>query len=195
MIYFLISTYLLIFIALRIYADFNITRNFDREYKFFKRLIQLTNIGFVLFPIFFVVFLWYGSGMSFDTHYDVKKGSWMWFMRMDNKIINNFPIIEPIKRAEYNDIGGDNPNIGAAWSVEYISNENHQELLIQIKKYLEKSNIKIYSSTEAQCWFTWNDKLDKEYFYKDMNYKKGCLELKITELENGKTDVKFYVVI
>ena len=190
---FIFGTYLIIFLGLRIYFEFNIKQNHDKKYKFFKRLIQISNVGFILFPILFVRFFWYALGVSCETHYDVKKGSWMWFMRMENDIVNDFPIIEPIGREKYNDVGGDNPNIGAAWSVEYVSRKTKQDLMSIINEYLSKKGIKITELLKSPCRI-WREKENAVYYTNINGFDGNCLELEIEESENG-TWISFYISV
>ena len=82
--------------------------------------------------------LGFGFSIAFNNHYDVKKGSLLWYMGID-KQIRSFPLIHPSTQAEFTHIGGDSPNISGGSKVEYESELGLEELIPQIKAYGESA--------------------------------------------------------
>lgn len=191
----IIATYLSFFAVLYLFSDNRLKLVNNENVKFFRRLKTTSIVFVVISPILIICFFVYVLGVSFETQYDVKKGSWMWYVRMDNTILNNFPIIELVGKEKYNEIGGDNPHIGAAYSLEYISSKCKEEILVSSKSYLDKYGIELYEIEDSECWQSWNKKTDNEFYFRDVNYSKGCLELRLTELINNTVKVELFVVV
>ena len=128
----------------------------------------------------------YLFSVAFDDHYDVKKGTLLWYATMDNKTITKFPVIEPYGRAVYNSIGGDRPSIAAGWEIQYTSNADSEALTEKILDYLEKRGFTV-EEVEERYWYWWIKKAESSRFYSGVNERRGeGLDLAFFKTKNGK---------
>ena len=168
----------------------NIEKAKNKSQKTLKRIII---VSVILFPILIFLCFAYMFSIAFEDHYDVKKGTLLWYATMDNKTITEFPVIEPNGRATYNRIGGDSPSIAAGWEIEYISYANSEVLIKQILDYLEKRGFTI-NEVEERYWYWWNKKTELDRLYSGANKKGEGLDLAFLKKENGMTEIVCTIV-
>lgn len=121
-----ILLYLTIIISLILIGKYLFKNKTESVQKRIKKWI----IGAAVVLFFPIAFLYLSHlfGIALKDHYDVKKGTFLWFATMDNKTITKFPVIEPIADATYNKIGGDGSTIVTGWGIEYESRTNIKTL-------------------------------------------------------------------
>ncbi len=93
----------------------------------------------------------YAISVSWDDHYDVKRGSILWYFTMQEETITDFPIIEPYSKPKYNHIGGDAPGISIGWEIEYWSEADTTKLLSEIIPYIQRKGYKVKRINETGC--------------------------------------------
>ena len=145
-----------------------------------------------LSPIYLVVTIWYIISLGFEPQYDVKRGSLMWYTVMDNDFINTFPIVSLDGEVQYNTIGGDSPNIGAGWELNYESKKSISELEILLKDHFVASGSLLQQVDVSNCSWHSSDNNDKKKLF---STKKGCADLLLTITENGNVRVEVLVLI
>lgn len=110
----------------------------------------IIGIAIVLILPLGLLYLSYLLAIALDNHYNVKKGTFLWYATMDNETITEFPVFEPVGKATYNSIGGDSPNIGTGWEIEYESKSDITFLTDKITEYLKNEGYEISSVDEPQ---------------------------------------------
>src|SRR5690606_14270866 len=100
----------------------------------------------------------YLFGIALNNHYNVKKGTFLWYATMDNKTITEFPVIEPIGGETYNKIGGDGPNIATGWEIEYESRADIETLTEKFVEYLKSDGYELEAVLETQFYWTGKNK-------------------------------------
>ncbi len=148
----------------------------------------------LFFPIGLLYFS-YLFGIALDDHYDVKKGTFLWYATMDNKTITEFPIIEPIGDATYNKIGGDSPNIATGWEIEYESKADIETLTEKFVEYLKSYGYELEAVLETQFYWTGkNKKNETNRLYSGSNEKGESLDLLLQRQNNGLTTIECSIV-
>lgn len=148
----------------------------------------------LFFPIG-LLYLSYLFGISLDDHYDVKKGTFLWYATMDNKTINEFPVIEPTGGATYNKIGGDGPNISTGWEIEYESRADIETLSEKFVEYLKSDGYKLEAVLETQFYWTGkNQKNETNRLYSGSNEKGESLDLLLQIQNNGLITIECSIV-
>jgi len=145
----------------------------------------------VLFFPLILIYLSYLFGIALDNHYDVKKGTFLWYAIMDNETITDFPIFESVGKVTYNSIGGDSPNIGIGWEIEYESMSDIENLSDSITEYLENEGYKITTVDEPQ--YDWKGDIKKNEtneLYSGSNDKGESLDLLLQKQVNGLTKIE-----
>ena len=127
--------YLLIVFVLICIVDFSFKAKPQNIRKRRKRWIKVSAV--ILFFPLVLLYLSYLFGLAIDDHYDVKKGTFLWYATMNNKTIIDFPIFEINGKVKYNSIGGDSPSIGAGWEIEYIS-KTDIEVFLWLKRKIHR---------------------------------------------------------
>ena len=143
-----ILLYCLLFVGLILLFNKLILRKSELKRKKKTRKIILI-IGSVLFPICLLLNFSFLFGIALDDHYNVKKGTFLWYATMDNETITDFPQIDPVGEATFNKIGGDSPSISAGWEIEYTSRMNVDNVFPTIKKYLNEKGFKLKATKET----------------------------------------------
>lgn len=156
---------------------------------------------FLFFPLGFLNFIYHLS-LAFEDHNNVKRGTFLWYATMDNKTITEFPTINVKGDVKYNKRGGDNPNIGGGWEIEYESTENTETLRSNLLDYLKSENFNLLekSSTEFKYWKVKDQENGKLLLYfgskkKKYSSLKTHLYLMIQELKNGRSKIKCAVIM
>lgn len=131
--------------------------------------------------ILFFATVWYclrAFSLAFENHYDVKRGTLLWFMTMDNATINDFPLIKSISKPVFNKIGGGGPGISAGWEIEYTSAATYGELTKSINQFLTSKGYRIKEVAEPAC-VTWTevDHKSTTHFFSAQNENGECLDL------------------
>lgn len=160
--------------------------------KIRKRIISISVILF--FPLLFFYFS-YLFGLALDNHYDVKKGTFLWYATMDNNTITDFPIIKSKSRVTYNSIGGDGPSIGTGWGIEYVSEEENQILVKKIIDYLKSEGYEIMEVTETQYYWTGKNKKNKtNQLFSGANEKGESLDILFEKQVKNLTKIECTIV-
>ena len=160
--------------------------------KIRKRIITISVILF--FPLLFFYFSYLFS-LALDNHYDVKKGTFLWYATMDNNTITDFPLIKPKSRVIYNSIGGDGPNIGTGWGIEYVSEEENQMLVKKIIDYLKSEGYEIKEVTETQYyWPGKNKKNETNQLFSGANEKGESLDIMFEKQMKKLTKIECTIV-
>lgn len=157
-----------------------------------KRIIIFSAI---LFPVLSLLYLSYLFGVAFEDHYNVRKGTFLWYATMDNETITEFPVIEPCGMAIYNSIGGDNPNIATGWEIKYTSKKNIEDLSQLIIKYLQEKGFTINEVDKTQYY--WKEKYVKNeinYLYAGYNKKGEALDVIFYRQSDETTGVECTIV-
>jgi len=158
-----------------------------------RRRIVITSL--ILFPILGLLYFSFLFGIALDDHYDVKRGTFLWYATMDNKTITEFPILEPIENAIYNKIGGDGPNIATGWGVEYNSEKSTEVLSSNIIDYLKKDGFELSEVNETQYYWTGRYKMNESTkLFSGFNKKGESLDLLIQRQVNGTTRIECTIV-
>jgi hypothetical protein len=149
----------------------------------------------ILFPILGFLYFSFLFGIALDDHYDVKKGTFLWYATMDNKTITEFPIQEPIENKTYNKIGGDGPNIATGWKIEYESKANIETLTKKIVEYIESEGYKLKTVDETQFYWKGKNKKDEmNILYAGSNATGESLDLLFHRQKNGTTRIECSIV-
>ncbi len=143
-----------------------------------------------LFPILGFLYFSFLFGIALNDHYDVKKGTFLWYATMDNKTIKEFPLIEPFGKVTYNSIGGDGPNIGTGWGIEFTSKKDSKDLVTSILLYLKKEGFETNEVDETQYYWAGKYKRnEKNNLFSGYNKKGESLDLLLQRLENSMTRI------
>jgi len=109
------NEHLIILIPILIYIVFTIALIsrvsflLKRKDKFIRTRVKKWIIGSTVnlfFPLG-LLYLSYLFGLALDNHYDVKKGTFLWYATTNNGTITDFPVFESVGKVTYNSIGGD----------------------------------------------------------------------------------------
>lgn len=148
-----------------------------RKRKKSRKWIKISSI--LLFPILGLLYLSYLFSIALENHYDVQRGSFLWYATMDNQTITEFPIIKSIDGyTTYNSIGGDSPNIGTGWEIAYTSKEEREILTAKILQYLNEEGYQLKEVNETQFyWKGKHKKSDSNQLYSGANKKGESLDL------------------
>lgn len=153
-------------------------------------LVGIILSGIVILCLFSLLYIF---GISTEAHYDVKKGTLLWFITMDNKTIKSFPIIQPTDNVKYNSIGGDSPSIAAGWEVEYTSEKNFESLVVDIRSFLIDQGFNIEPTDKPECSWRNYKTNDKIKLYKAVSEKGECLDLTLIKT-NDKTKIEVLIL-
>ena len=147
-------------------------------------------IGLFL-PFIFLYFI-YLFDLAIDNHYDVKKGTFLWYAQMDNKTITKFPLITPIGKEKFNAIGGDSPSISTGWEIEYWSGKELNEISEKINKHLKKDGFELQEVEKEELvssYYIESENYAVEQFYIGSNKKGESLELLIQQTAKPETKI------
>jgi len=145
--------------------------------------IRIILIISCLLSIFLSIYCFlYAFSTACENHYNVKKGTLLWKMVMFDETITNFPIIYPQGEPTYNHIGGDSPNIGAGWELEYSSFQDLHKIQSAISVYLAKEGYILQEVKFPECsWKRYNAREDTLLFSAGKGEK--CLDLSFIKVE------------
>ena len=136
--------------------------------------------GGILFIPLLLLYLSYLFSLAIDDHYNVKRGTFLWLVTMDNRTITSFPTIAVQGEVSYNSIGGDAPSISTGWEIEYASEASKSALTQEILVYLEQRGFELEEVGETQYYWTGkNKKNDMNQLYSGSNKKGESLDLMI----------------
>ena len=159
-----------------------------------KRWVIGLSIGLFI-PLTITYFI-YVFGTRFERHFDVKKGTLLWYATMDNKTITQFPILKPVNNVRYNSIGGDSPEIGAGWEVEYLSQENYQQIESTLIEYLKNKGFDIEKVDELQYYGAGSNENNKStQLYSGSNENGESLDLLLKKNEDQTTRIECSIII
>jgi hypothetical protein len=149
-------------------------------------LILLPILVLLLF-IFIYVF-----SISFENHYNVRKGTLLWYITMDNQTITKFPEIKLNGKVTYNSIGGDSPSIAKGWEIVYTSNEDIEKITEEILEYLKNREFTMSEVEQTEYYWIGRHKRDEmNRLYSGVNKKKEeGLDLALFLQENGMTIIQ-----
>ena len=185
---YIVSTTILIWIV-----GFAIKSQNTKARKGVKKWIVITSV-ILFFPLGFLYIL-YLSGLALENHYDVKRGTFLWYATMDNETITNFPIIEPAGEVRFNSIGGDSPNIGTGWGIEYESAESIKPVSKQLIQYLRSEGYNIQPVERTQYyWIGRHEKSENNELYSGSNEIGESLDLLIERKDNESTRIECSIV-
>lgn len=164
-----------------------------RKDKFIRARVKKWIIGsaVILFFPLGLLYISYLFGLALDNHYDVKKGTFLWYATMDNKTITDFPVFESVGKVTYNSIGGDSPNVGTGWEIEYESKSDITLLTDRITEYLKNEGYEIKSVIEPQ--YNWKVDVKKNKtneLFSGSNDKGESLDLLLQKQIDGLTKVE-----
>jgi hypothetical protein len=149
----------------------------------------------ILFPILAFLYLAFLFGIALEDHYDVKRGTLLWYATMTNRTITEFPIVEPSVSATYDKIGGDSPSISTGWAVEYYSNKDEETLSSTILNYIKTKGFELSEQNETQYYWPGKYKKDKHTkLFAGVNKKGDALDLLIQRQGNGTTKIDCTIV-
>jgi hypothetical protein len=149
----------------------------------------------ILFPILGFLYFSFLFGIALDDHYDVTRGTFLWYATMDNKTITEFPILEPMGNATYNKIGGDGPSIATGWEVEYNSKKDTENLSSTIIEYLKSDGFELSGVNETQYYWTGRYKANgNTKLFSGFNKKGESLDLLIQRQDNRTTRIECTIV-
>lgn len=140
-----------------------------------------------LFPILGFLYFSYLFGIALEDHYDIKKGTFLWYATMDNKTIKGFPVFASKGNVIYNKIGGDSPNIASAWEIKYETNEKIEILTKSIVEYLTLEGYEISSVDEKQVDWT---EIEMNRRYTGSNKIGESIDLLLQKQENGLVKIE-----
>ncbi|MEZ4848441.1 MAG: hypothetical protein R3B93_07455 [Bacteroidia bacterium] len=163
-----------------------LARRISRESGKIERRIFFTSLAlFLVLGFFYFSFLF---GIALNDHHDVKRGTFLWYVTMDNPTITEFPVIFPNGEVVYNSIGGDSPNIGTGWEIEYESIAGYQELIHEIVEYLESEGYEMREVDKTQYYTVGKYKKSESItLFSGTRKNGGGLDLMI---KDGKNDVR-----
>ena len=162
-------------------------RKRNRRWIIYSSLILSPVIGFLYFLFLFVIAL--------DDHYDVKRGTFLWYTKIDNKTITEFPLIKPLGKVAYNSIGGDSPSIETGWGIDFTSKQDNKTLTDTIIFYLKKEGFKISEVDETQYYWIGKHKRNaNNNLFSGYNKKGESLDLLLQRLDNGITRIECTIV-
>lgn len=188
-----ILAYILLIVGLILISN-RILKNKEAERrKRNRKRIIITSL--ILLPIYgFICFLLF-LRIGFNDHYDVKKGTFLWYITMNNKAIKEFPLIEPIGNVTYNSKGNDyKPNIVSGWEVEYETKKSSAELIPLLKKYFLKKGYKLKEVSKPECSWRNYHKNDSTLLFAGVSKKGECLDLTIKILVNGNSNIEALIL-
>jgi hypothetical protein len=170
-------------------GNFSFKSKTETARKKLKRWI--IGIAIVLILPLGLLYFSYLFGLALDNHYDVKKGTFLWYATMDNETITEFPVFESVGKATYNGIGGDSPNIGTGWEIEYESKSDITFLKDKITEYLKNEGYEISSVDEPQYnWKVGVKKNETNEIFSGSNNKGESLDLLLQKQVDGLTKVE-----
>jgi len=185
--------YLILVFGLIWFVGFSFKAKPENIRKRIKRWIKL--LAIILFFPLILLYLTYLFGLAIEDHYDVKKGTFLWYATMDNETIKDFPIFQVHGGVTYNSIGGDSPSIDTGWEIEYTSKTDIETLTNQIVEFLEKDGYEIEEVEETQFyWSGKNRKNDTNHLYSGSNEKGESLDLLIHSLGNGLNKIECSII-
>jgi len=188
-----ILLYLTVVISLALIVKYLFKTSTESVQRRIKRWI-IGSAVVLFFPIG-LLYLSYLFGIVLDDHYDVKKGTFLWYATMDNKAITEFPVIEPIGGATYNKIGGDAPSIATGWEIEYESRADIETLTEKFVEYLKSDGYELEAVLETQFYWTGkNNKNETNRLYSGSNEKGESLDLFLQRQNNGLTTIECSIV-
>ncbi len=185
---YIVIVIILIFITNKIFKN----RETIKRKQIRKRILVLSSI---IFPILGFLYFLVLFGIALDDHFDVKKGTFLWYATMDNETITEFPILEPVGKVTYNKIGGDGPSIAAGWEVEYNSYKDVKFISSTIFLYLKLEGYEIVETKEpySNCTGIYK-KNNNTQLYSGANDVEECLDLLIQRNDNGTTRIECIIV-
>lgn len=178
----------LIFLSNKILKDKNLVKR-----KRTRKWIIISSS--ILFPILGFIYFSFLIGIALDDHYDVKRGTFLWYATMDNKTITEFPVLEPMGTATYNKIGGEGSNIGTGWGIEYNSKKDTDKLSSTIIEYLKSDGFELSEVNETQYYWSGRyKKSENTELFSGFNKKGESLDLLIQKQNNGTTKIECTIV-
>lgn len=155
--------------------------------KIQRRTFKVGALSFLIY-LFFVSTFFFGLGL--DNHYDVQRGTWLWYAVMGNSTIDNFPQVEPLDRVKFHHIGGDGPNIGVGWEVEYSTKLEISVLLPIIEDYLKEEGFIIRPVEQPTCGY----KMSKDWVIYTATNSGECLDLFLKEGKDGINEIELSII-
>ena len=184
---------ILIYIVFTIALTLGVSFLLKRKDEFIRKRVKKWIIGsaVILFFPLGLLYLSYLFGLALENHYDVKKGTFLWYATMDNETITDFPVFEPVGKVTYTSIGGDGPNIGTGWEIEYESKLDITFLTDKIAEYLKKEGYEIKSVSEPRYnWKVDVKKNETNELFSGSNDKGESLDLLLQKQIDGLTKVE-----
>ena len=150
----------------------------------------------VLFPILFVLYILFLFGIGVESHYNVKKDTFLWYATIDaDKTIVDFPQIQPIQNVVFNNVGGDSPSIAGGSEIQYQSSADYNSLKKEIMDYLTSQEFEIKEVSEADFyWYVTNIRSDKKGFFTASNKKGEQVYLSLQLNKKSVTSVECAIV-
>jgi len=169
-------------------------KNKDQSARKRIRVWMIGTSAVLILPLGFMYFS-YLFGLALDHHHDVQRGTFLWYATMNNETITDFPILAPVGKVRFNSIGGDSPNIGTGWQIEYVSKTDAKTVSIRILEYLEGEGYNLHRAGETQFyWVGKHKKNETNELYSGSNQKGESLDLLIQASENGTTQIECSIV-
>lgn len=188
-------TPLFVYVLFSVVVSLILKYSFKRNKTIQKIKRYFIGLSIVFFIPLTIAYFIYVFGTAFDNHYDVKKGTLLWYATMDNSTITEFPILNPVSKIKFNSIGGDSPNIGTGWGIEYESKTDIETLTKQIVKYIENDGYEIKAVKETQFyWIGKNKKNKMNRLYSGSNEKGESLDLFIEKQSNKTNRIECTIV-
>ena len=146
-----LAVYYAIFIGLLLVFKIIIKPDPRDQRSFFEKGLIYTSVSILAFPLYITIASVCFIGDASDDHYNVKRGSLLWYSVMNNPTITNFPQIEPAGEVKFHHIGGNSLSIAMGWEIEYEAKRNFEYLFPIIKNYLNDEGYTLKEVEEAPC--------------------------------------------
>ena len=149
----------------------------------------------LLFPFLGFFYVSYLFGLALEDHRNVQPGTFLWYATMDNSAITDFPQIEPIGQVRFGSIGGDSPNIGTGWEIEYTSEAKPELVIQQITDYLQQAGYDLEAVDQTRYyWIGKNKKSNTNVLYSGSNEKGEALDLYIQKMSSNRVEIECSIV-
>ncbi len=156
-----------------------------------RTLIVIGSI--ILFPILSFLYFTYLFGLALDDHYDIKKGTFLWYATI-NEVITEFPVIEPDGEVTYHHIGGDSPGIAGGSGIVYESRESSKKVIPLLKDYLLKEGYTLEIVNKTKCGWAKDFRNNTTLLFAGISKEGGCLDLTLEIKSNGNSEIEALIL-
>ncbi len=147
----------------------------------------------ILFPIFGFLYFTYLFGLALNDHYNVKKGTFLWYATID-EVVTEFPVIEPAKGVTYHHISGDSPGFSGGSGIVYESREGSKKVIPLLKDYLLKEGYTLEIVDKTKCGWAKDFRNNTTLLFAGISKEGGCLDLTVRTKSNGNSEIKALIL-